>query len=995
MKNQLTRKTLARRGRLLLATLALALPLGAQQTITGTVTDAETGDPLIGASILIAGAGTGAVTDLDGNYSLSAEAGTTLRYTYTGYEPQTRTVGAETVIDVQLGTNAEVLSEVVVVGYGTVKKSDNTGAVASLDATSFNQGIATSPDQLLQGRVSGVYMTQTSGQPGSRTTVRVRGPNSVQFNNDPLYVIDGVPIAFAGGNFAGEQRTATEPTNPLNSINPADIERIDVLKDASATAIYGARAANGVIIVTTKRAGKGQGRVEYDGYVGVSSLRKKLPVLSAAGVREFAAANPELEFLDGGSNTDWQDEIFRNALQQNHNLAFTGGNGTTNFRASLGYKNQDGIIISTNNEVLTGRVNVNSTFIDERLDVNLNLTSSRENADNVPAIRGTGGGAGGDVILDALTANPTIAPRGFDARFAGGYSYINFDIQNPVEQAELTEDFATNNRTLGNLTAKFDILEGLSFTTNLGFSQENIEKKTYFPLAGRFGFERNGIGQYQTRDNSNRLIETTLEYNRPLGEATNLKVLGGYSWQEFVYSGSYIARSQFVEDVSGADGIGAGGVVNNAATSKSDNRLIGFFGRANLDINNRFLITATLRRDGSTRFGRNNKWGTFPSAAVGWKISNEPFLAESRFIDALKLRVGYGVTGNQNIANYGSLALISTGVNLNPELGNIAVPATNANPNLKWESTAQANIGLDYGILEGRIRGSFEVYQKRTTDLILRFGVPSPTPVRTRLENVGEVRNTGFEFDITADLITKPGFNLEVFGNLSRNRNEVISLSEGNLITPAFGIASFTAPSPQQQSQILITRVGESLGSLYGYEFIGFDKNGREQFRDQNGDGIITEQEDRIIMGVAQPDLTYGFGINVDYGRFRLSTFFRGVHGIEILNSLRNMLENSQALPNINALDIVPRINASLPPSGQVSSRFVEDASFLRLDNVTLNYDFNTSRLGALGNASVYVTGQNLLVLTNYTGYDPEHNVADFSTYPRPRTVLLGLRLGL
>ena len=976
---------------LLLCGSAIAL---AQSQISGTITDADTGDPLIGASVVIENTTTGVVTDLDGNFSLTAAPTDRIRVSYTGYQTQFFDVGSRQVFTIALPSDAETLGEVVVIGYGTVKKSDNTGAVSSLDPSNFNQGAAVSPQQVMQGRISGVRVTQTSGQPGSRADVRIRGSNSVSFGNSPLYVIDGVPIDFAEGSFGGAERTSRAANNPLNMINPADIERIDVLKDASATAIYGARAANGVVIVTTKQAGKGEnGRVEYDMFVGSSSLRKKLPILSAAQVRDFAANNPELEFMDAGADTDWQDEIFRNAFQQSHSLSFTGGTGVTNYRASLGYQDQEGIIISSGNQVLTGRLNINSKLMNDRLTINMNLLTARENADNIPTVSGIGGDGGGDVIRDALRANPTSPVRSEDSPFSGGYTFINRFVQNPVEQAELVEDFTKSNRTIGNAKATYSLMEGLSFSTNVGFTQENIEKKSYFPLASRIGFERNGLGQFQTRDNANRLIETTLDYNTKVG-GSDLKLLAGYSWQEFVNSGSFISRTGYVEDVSGADGIGAGGVVNAASTGKSDNRIISFFGRANFNVSDKYLITATVRRDGSSRFGADNKWGIFPSAALGWKISSEDFLAESSFIDVLKLRVGYGVTGNQAVPNYGSLALVNTGVNLNPELGVIASPSTAANPNLKWESTAQANIGLDYGILGGRIRGSFELYQKRTTDLILRFGVPNPTAISTRLENVGEVKNTGYEFDVTADLITKPNFGLEVFGNISANRNEVVSLSEGNLITPAFGIATFTAPSPQQQSQILITRVGESLGTLFGYEFTGFDRNGGEQFRDQNGDGILNG-EDRVIIGLSQPDFTYGFGINMNFKRLTLSAFARGVQGVDILNSLRNDLENTRTLPNINALDAVLTSGASLPPSGQVSSRFVEDASFLRLENLTLNYDFNVSGIKAFNRLSAYVTGQNLLVLTEYTGFDPEHNVADFTTYPRPRVFLFGLRIGL
>ncbi|MFS4467466.1 SusC/RagA family TonB-linked outer membrane protein [Maribacter sp. 2210JD10-5] len=968
----------------------------AQTTVTGTVTDSS-GAPLPGATVVVKGTSNGTQTDFDGNYSITAqEPDGILEFSYIGFAGQEIPIDGRSVIDIGLKEDVSQLDEVVLIGYGSVKKSDATGAMTSLKSEDLNKGAALSPQQLLQGKAAGVSITQNSGRPGSQATVRVRGPNSVNFSNDPLYVIDGVPVSFAQGSFGGGgntgiDRSNREATNPLSLINPADIESIDILKDASATAIYGSRAANGVILITTKSGKDGVNRLNYETYIGASTIRRKLPVLTAEQVRQYAAENPGLDFEDRGANVDWQDEIFRTALTRSHSLSLTGGNKGTNYQASFGYQDQEGIIISSGVENITGRLNLNSKFLNDKLTVSANVLYAVETSDNVPTIGTAGGDGAGDVIRDALRATPTTPVRDPNSPYSGGFSFIQTFVQNPVEQALLIDDIGESKRLLSNISFDFELHKNLNFKTNLGYTQEHIEKKSFFPLSTRIGFDNNGFANFQTRNNNNQLIETTFDYHNDSNENHKIKFLAGYSWQEFSNSGSFIRRSGFVEDIIGFNGIDAGEIINNASTSAETNKIISFFGRANYDLFNKYLFTATLRYDGSTRFGADTKWGIFPSAAFAWKISEEEFLRESSTVSTLKLRVGYGVTGNQAIANFGSLALTNVGLNQNPELGLVSTPSTVANPNLKWESTAQLNLGLDYGFMNDRITGSFEVYKKRTTDLILRFLVPSPTPVETRLENVGEVENKGIEFNTNINLVARENFDLDFYGNISTNRNEVISLSEGNLITPESGILSFTAPSPQQQSQILITKEGESLGSLFGWEFIGFDQNGEERFRDLNNDGVINS-DDRKIIGVAQPDFTYGFGINMNYKRWSFGAFLRGVQGIDLLNSSRNDLENISNLPQVNQLDAVLRSGATLAPSSQVSSRFVEDASFLRMENATLGYNLNVDNFPLLQSLNLYVTGQNLFVLTEYSGFDPELNVADFSTYPRARTYILGIK---
>ena len=963
-----------------------------QRTVTGKITDSS-GQALPGVTVVVKGTTTGIITDVDGNYTLSKlPADAILVFSFVGMKTQEISVAGKTAIDVVMEEDAIGIEEVVAIGYGTMKKSDLTGSMASVASDDLNQGVILSPQQMMQGKISGVSITMNNGQPGANSSVRIRGANSINFNNEPLYVIDGVPVSFAEDKYQGPERTSVLTNNPLNMLNPADIERIDVLKDASSTAIYGARAANGVILITTKKGKKG-GKVDYETYFGVSQLRKKLSVLSAEQVRDYAASHSSLTFTDGGANVDWQDEIFRTAMSQSHVVSFSNGNENTSFRASLGYMDQDGIIISSGIENINASVNVNSKFIDDKLNISFNTIYANESSDNIPSVTGIAGDGGGDVIRDALRANPTIPVKDPNSLYSGGYSFIHQFVQNPVEEAELIEDNTESSRIIGNITAGLQLTKDLLFTTNLGYTKENILKKGYFPLSSRLGSESNGIASSQTRDNYSKLLETTLDYTKKFGTGHNLKFLAGYSYQKFVNSGSYIRRSNFVEDVSGADGIGAGENIDNATTNKEDNTIISFFGRLNYSFNDKYLLTATLRNDGSSRFGADSKWGLFPSVAGAWKISEEDFLKSSEIISSLKLRLGYGETGNQAVPNYGSLALVKTSVNLNPEIGVIALPSTAANPDLKWETTTQSNIGFDYSLFNGRISGSFDLYKKKTSDLILAFEIPAPTAITSRLENVGDVENKGIEFDIAGKLINKNDFKIEIYGNISANRNEVLSLSKGSLITSDLGIVSSNALSPQQYgSQILVSKVGKPINSLFGYEFIGFNENGEEQFRDQNNDDNINNS-DRTIIGNTNPDFIYGLGANINWKNFDFNISLRGVKGVDVMNSLRNDLDNITLLPNINTLSSVLTEGATVAPSGQVSSRFVEDASFLRCENLTIGYNFRKMNIPLISNARLYVTGQNLFVLTDYSGYDPEVKIADYTTYPRPRIVLIGLKI--
>lgn len=690
-----------------------------QKTVSGKVTDSS-GSSLPGVSIVVKGTTTGTITDTNGNFSLSnIPTNATLQFSFVGMKGQEITVGNKTVINVEMEEEAFGLDEVVAIGYGSVKKSDITGSVKTLANDQFNAGVVMAPEQLMQGKVAGVNITMQSGEPGANSNVLIRGANSISFSNSPLYVIDGVPVGFNAGNFsnAANDRMTTVSNNPLNMLNPSDIESINVLKDASATAIYGSRGANGVILVTTKKGKAGQNSIGYEGSYGVSSLRKKLDVLSATDYRKYMKDNAVTGWEDGGASTDWQDQIYRTAITQSHSLSLNGGNDKTNYRASVNYTNQDGIIIASNLEKYTGRININHKAMDDRLTIGLNLTNAFLKNHNPANPEGAGGASSGGTIRDALRNDPTYPVR--DA--SGAYTWHGVNNENPVEETLVRADNTETYRYMGNGTADYKIFDFLNANVNIGFTKENVDRYAYQPITSRIGSVYHGRGSHESRASNSKLLETNLVFNKTFGKHS-INALGGYSYQEFVYTNSFMESSNYLSDATSYNAIHSGNKSTwNLYSGKQSNKLVSFYARATYDYNGKYLLTATLRRDGSSRFGANQKWGNFPSAALGWRVSEEDFLKSSNFISNLKLRIGYGVTGNQEIGNYGSLPILSTGGQyiINGNFVGAVYPTQYANPDLKWESTSQANIGLDFGMFKNRLTGTIDVYKKTTNDLLL------------------------------------------------------------------------------------------------------------------------------------------------------------------------------------------------------------------------------------------------------------------------------------
>jgi TonB-linked SusC/RagA family outer membrane protein len=964
----------------------------AEGTITGKVTDSD-GNPLPGVNVTVKGTLVGTITDQDGYYELEVPSDAlTLVFSFTGMLSMEMAIGDNTQIDVTLAPDVIGLEEVVVIGYGTVKKSDVTGSVSSLESDDLSKGVIIAPQQALQGKVSGVNVITDNGEPGANSTVLIRGGTSITASNAPLYVIDGVPVDFSEGSYrTTSSRQTRSAFNPLNMLNASDIKSIDVLKDASATAIYGSRGANGVIMITTKEGLQGEPGISYDAYFGLSKIRRELDVLSADEFRSYMNDHPEITgWTDGGANTDWQDQIYRTASTQSHNLSFSQVNQKTNYRASVTYSDQQGIIINSDLQRVIARINLHHRALNDRVNVKLFLSGASLKSNRGANPESTGSQYDGGIIRDALGYDPTLPVK--DAN--GDYTYRGPLNLNPVEQANTLTDVAETKRALGNMMIDLKLTDFLNFNTNLGFTQEFINRYFYAPINSQVGSDSHGMASQQGQNNFSDLLESNFLFNKSIGDDHDLNAILGYSFQEFFYTGSYIYSSDFITDANTYNNLGAGLTQNPVQTNKSSNRLISFFGRATYSFRNKYLLTATVRRDGSSRFGENHKWGTFPSMAFAWKLSEEDFLINNHVISNLKLRLGYGVTGNQSIGNYNSLATLSPGEYIYIIGGEpyVAVgPDQNFNPDLKWESTAQFNAGLDFGILDNRISGSLDLYRKTTKDLLLSFDVPSPSEVSSILANVGGIQNQGVEFEFNGIVVSKSNFSADIYGNLSYNAQEVTSLSNETWNTEAIyfggvraaGFSGFT-------SQIIVP--GQPLGTFYGYEYTGVDESGLQTFEDMNNDGEITPGEDRTYIGSYHPDFLFGMGTQINYKGFSLDCFLRGTSGAEILNSTALAIQNKTRIPAFNASDASLNDGLAYGESNIFSSKWVQDASFLRLEYLNLGYNFNLASSRVFSSLYLYLTGQNLFVLTKYSGYDPEVNGGiDYMAYPKPRNFLLGI----
>lgn len=993
--------------------------------ITGKVTSQEDGVPLPGVSIIVKGTTRGTITDLDGNYTVQVDnENDVLVFSFLGFLSQEVQVNGRSVVNVSLVEDVQGLGEVVVVGYGTVRKTDITGSLSSLSSEDFNPGMQASVDQMIQGRAAGVQITQASSEPGGGVSIRIRGSASLTAGNEPLYVIDGLPIdntpATPGYATTGNQA----PRNPLNSLNPGDIASIEILKDASATAIYGSRGANGVILITTKKGKKGAISVDYSGYFGVQEVARRLDMLKAPDYMSFlndlrvaqgqAPEFSQQEISAIGQGTDWQNEIFRSAPVQNHQISFSGGSDNTQYYASLNYFDQDGVVINSGAKRYTTKLNLNHSL--NKFNFGLNLNAAFVEDTFVP--HGTSINESAGVINTAIYQDPTLAL--FDA--SGGYAESEtVNLENPVGLARGVIDGAGTNRTFGNVFAEYAILGNLKAKINLGSDRQTSRRDTYVSRFTRIGSQTGGNAVVQTSENYNDLVELTLNYEKEFNDNHRINAVGGYSYQVFTERGLRAGSNNFINDALLTNNLAAGDRENyTLGSSRSKNQLESYLGRVNYALYDKYLVTASFRVDGSSRFGENNKYGYFPSFALGWRMGEEDFIKNLNLFSDLKLRTSYGITGNQEIGNYRSLVLLGLAGQavFNDALIVGIAPTQFANPNLKWETTSQFNIGFDFEFLEGRISGSTDYFQKKTSDLLLNLPIPNTTGFGTSLQNVGSTSNSGFELMVNSENITGI-FNWSTSFNISTIRNQVTDL--GGLPFIIQGGAGFA-------SGISILRVGDPINSYYGYVVDGVFQStediagsaqprarpGELKYRDTNGDNQIAP-DDRVILGSPYPDYSFGLNNSFRYKGFDLSIFFQGVYGVEMFNFntveaenpisfRRNRLESmlNRWTPENPTNEHPSYIPPAVTYGNAVNSRAVEDASYLRLKNIRVGYSFPKLKSRYLGSMSVFITGQNLLTITNYTGYDPEVSAfgtsnirADYNAYPLSKIYTMGINLGL
>ncbi|MFP5080871.1 SusC/RagA family TonB-linked outer membrane protein [Pedobacter sp. JCM 36344] len=961
-----------------------------QKTITGIVLDAEDKKPLPGAGISVKGGSQAVVSDQNGAFTITVpDDNAVLVFKYIGYVNQEILVGSRTRIEVSLEPSASSLSQVVVVGYGSQNKRDVTGSVKSLKSDDFNQGIINTPQQLLQGKVSGVNVTSASGEPGGITGINVRGPGGVRSGSSPLFVVDGLPLDNSG----------TGGGDPLNFLNPQDIESIDVLKDASATAIYGSRGANGVIIVTTKKGKAGVSTLGAVVSYGVSELARALPVLTADEFRtEVPKAGGTLD--DKGGSTDWQKEITRIAKTQNYNLNMSGGSDKLTYFSSLGIQKQQGIIKRNDLDRYSGRFNATQKYLEDRLVIDLNLTAANTKQQRPPIT---------SIIGDALVNNPT-----YPARDEKGNPAAYQNIGNPLLSFDLDKEITTTNRVLGSISPSFKIIEGLVFKMNVGVDNSTATRDVEnLPNAVPF---RDGRLETFYNINRNTLIENYLTYNWS-STVHSLTALAGHSYQKIFVQQRSNSINRFV--VGGSDPIYNPGVGQDLTLGNNRpggfafiNELQSFFGRVTYQYNNKYLFTANFRADGSSKFGANNRYGYFPSFSAGWNIAEEDFMKNSIF-STLKLRGGYGVTGNQEIPPKITQALFrldaSASYPLNPT-GTYPAGTTYArlpNPDIQWESSKQTDIGLDFGLFQGALTGTVDAFNKVSDNILLQVIPADPVqPAQEVWSNVKDmtITNKGIEFELDYRHTAENGITYNVGGNLTYLKNKVKN-------SPYSVIPSGSVSGAGITSSTINGYINDQpVGTFFLKEFTGFDAAGMSTYRDLDGDGLITDK-DRISAGTAIPNTLYGFYGSVALKGFDLSVNFNGVAGNKIYDYTQNVSFSKLRLAkNTNTtFEAIKDANESLNNATPVTTRYLKNGAFLRLNNASLGYTFNTKDLGInkwFSNIRLSVTGQNLFVVTDYTGYDPEINAdraingvssygIDFLSYPKARTVIFGLNFSL
>ncbi|WP_425443498.1 SusC/RagA family TonB-linked outer membrane protein [Spirosoma oryzae] len=963
----------------------------ADVTVTGQVTDAATGEALAGCSVVVKGTQRGTTTDANGNYRLSVPNGNvTLVFGFIGFVSQEVVVGNQTAINVGLKSSASELNQVVVIGYGSTTKRDMTGSIKSIKSADFNRGIINSPEQLIQGKIAGVNVTSASGEPGSNQTITIRGPGGIRSGSTPLFVLDGLPL---------DNSSTGGATNPLTFLNPNDIESIDVLKDASATSIYGARGANGVVLITTKKGKSGTSNLTLSTSVGISKMARPLNVLNANDFRQGVTALGGV-LDDRGASTDWQKVVSRTAITQNYNLGFNGGSQKLTYFGSVGVQSQQGILKNSQLNRYTGRINVTQQLLEDRLSLDVNLNAAYTDNQRPPI---------GNLIGSAIAANPTYPAydsTGAPFQYQGGV--------NPIIALNLNKDATATTRVIANISPSFKILKNLVYKLNVGLDYSNATQDIQ-SLANAVPQQDGRLDSYYT-NNRNTLVENYFTYTLNRGN-NNLTALLGHSYQKFFIQGRNWSINKFpITPVEPIYNPGLGQdltLANNQPGGYAiQNELQSFFGRATYSFKDKYLLTATVRADGSSKFGSNNKYGIFPSFSAGWRLSDEDFLKSGPFTD-LKLRAGWGQTGNQEIPAKITQALYTaqvSGTTSYPLNSSSSYPAgisytRLANPDIQWEVSTQSDLGVDFAVFNGALSGSVDYFRKVSEKILLQVIPADPVqPASTYWTNVPDMRitNQGLELDLNYRYSSQSGFRFDIGGNITFIKNVVTN-------SPYSVITSGSANGSGLTSATINGYINnQPIGTFFLKEFTGFDEKGISTYRDVDGDGIITDK-DRIAAGSALPTKQFNINSTLAYKGFDLAINFNGVSGNMVYDNTANA--NFYKLRLSKGLNVTPEAiqysQESINNSAPVSTRFLKDGRFFRLNNLALGYNLNPKAIGMnrwVNNIRLSVTGQNLFVITPYNGYDPEVNGnqaingvisygIDYLAYPKARTVIVGLNL--
>lgn len=955
--------------------------------VSGTVRD--TVGVLAGVNVTVEGTLTGTVTDMDGNYTIDVPGENRLVFSYVGYATREFNISESQVLNVLMEPDMARLDELVVIGYGVQKKSDLTGAVGHVSSDELNTGVLTDAVQGIQGKLAGVSVTKKGGDPNAGFDIKIRGASSLQTSTSPLFVIDGVPGA--------------DPT----TISSDDIESFNVLKDASAAAIYGSRGAFGVVLITTKRGSERNGaRVDFNTYFSNDFVANRLDLLTGDQYRNFVTGKPELasQFLDGGTSTDWQDEIFRTGMSQNYNLAFSGGDDATAYRASLSHNDIEGVVIGSDRTRTTARINLDQDVLNGRLSFSSGLSATFEKNNYISY----GGWGSNEILYQAFQRNPTDPVIDEE----GDYYEIErvFQYYNPVNLVDQIHDERDAKRYFGFLNSNLEIFEGFQAGVNLAYTR-NDDEGFYFEPTSMYLGNHDGYGRRNYNNFESRLLEATLRYSDEFG-SHNIETVGGYSFQEDFFTGFRADGRQpflnytMMHDLSLLQNVVPG---RNIDSNKESSRLISFFARGIYNWNSRYYLTATIRRDGSSKFGINNEWGWFPSVSLMWNLTNENFIQQNNIINNLRLRAGYGITGNQEIGIYNDLLWYrSAGTAPNFETGEESILfefAHVANPDLKWEENAELNVGIDFGFLDNRISGSFDYFNKKTYDLLGLYSVPVPPNVAGRVwANVGEFQTEGFEFFIQGYPARTPNVDWRTAVTFMSYNQDVVSLSNDQY--PWSRLQEGYLSGPGLVGDLNWTQVvdqGLPLGTWFMPEYAGLSADGKFLFYTEAG-GVTRELEnaERRNVGSAQPDFEMGWSNYFTlFGNIDMNFTFRGVYGYQVFNTTRMIFGNPIFLPTRNVLGVaVDEYESGLSDNPKVSSYYLEDASFLRLDNVSIGYTFLNA--GTFERLRIYAASNNVFTVTGYSGIDPEISTTglsfgldQYNVYPKTRTVTLGINLTL